>query len=77
MTKIQNSKQLAFDLIGDLDIVIWNLFGQILRSGGACNLLFPVYPDLDLCRVLSDDMFLESELFQCFQKVLEFLDGIG
>jgi hypothetical protein len=27
-----------------LDIVIWNLFGPILRSGGACNLLFPVYP---------------------------------
>ncbi len=44
MTKIQNSKQLAFDLIWDLDIVIWNLFGPILRSGGACNLLFPVYP---------------------------------
>jgi hypothetical protein len=22
---------------------IWNLFGPILRSGGACNLLFPVY----------------------------------
>jgi hypothetical protein len=27
-----------------LDIVIWNLFGPILRSGGACNLLFLVYP---------------------------------
>jgi hypothetical protein len=27
-----------------LDIVIWNLFGPILRSGGACNLLFPFYP---------------------------------
>ena len=26
MTEIQNSKQLAFDLIWDLDIVIWNLF---------------------------------------------------
>ena len=25
MTKIQNSKHLVFDLIGDLDIVIWNL----------------------------------------------------
>jgi len=25
-----------------LDIVIWNLFGPILRSGGVCNLLFPV-----------------------------------
>jgi hypothetical protein len=48
---------LAFDLICDLDIVIWNLpfdlaqgdepvepFGPILRSSGACNLLFPVYP---------------------------------
>ena len=46
MTKIKNSKQLAFDLIWDLDIVIWNLFGPILRSGGACNLLFPVYPGL-------------------------------
>jgi hypothetical protein len=23
--------------------VIWNLFGPILRLGGACNLLFPVY----------------------------------
>ena len=52
MTKIQNStrlslsqaKQLAFDLFLDLDIVIWNLFGPILRSGGARNLLFPVYP---------------------------------
>ena len=44
MTKIQNSKQLAFDFIGELDIVIWNLFGSILRSGGACNLLFPLYP---------------------------------
>jgi hypothetical protein len=27
MTKIQNSKQLAFDFILDLDILIWNLFG--------------------------------------------------
>jgi hypothetical protein len=27
-----------------LDIEIWNLFGPILRSGGACILLFPVYP---------------------------------
>jgi hypothetical protein len=35
MTKIQNSKQLAFDLILDLDIVVWNLFDPILRSGGA------------------------------------------
>jgi hypothetical protein len=26
MTEIQNSKQLAFDLVLDLDIVIWNLF---------------------------------------------------
>ena len=44
MTKIQNSKQLALDLICDLDIVNWNLFGPFLRLGGACNLLFPVYP---------------------------------
>jgi hypothetical protein len=22
----------------------WNLFGPILRSGGACNLSFPIYP---------------------------------
>jgi hypothetical protein len=35
MTEIQNSKQLAFDLILDLDIEIWNLFDPILRSGGA------------------------------------------
>jgi hypothetical protein len=27
MTKIQNPKQAAFDLIWDLDIEIWNLFG--------------------------------------------------
>jgi hypothetical protein len=27
------------------DIVTWNLFGPILRSGVACNLLIPVYPD--------------------------------
>jgi hypothetical protein len=40
MTEIQNSKQLAFNPILDLDIVIWNLFSPILRSGGACNLLF-------------------------------------
>ena len=57
MTEIQNSKQVAFDIIWDLDIVIWNLFGPILRSGDACNLLFtrwagisaslqPVYPGL-------------------------------
>ena len=26
MTEIQNSKQLTFDLIRDLDIEIWNLF---------------------------------------------------
>ena len=26
MTKIQNSKYLAFDIIWDLDIVIWNLY---------------------------------------------------
>ena len=51
MTEIQNSKQLAFDLIWDLDIVIWNLFGPILRSGGACNLLFPVYPGLGPIRL--------------------------
>jgi hypothetical protein len=40
MTEIQNTKQLPFDLIWDLDIVIWHLFGLILRSGGAYNLLF-------------------------------------
>jgi hypothetical protein len=28
MTEIQNPKQLAFDLIWDLDIGIWNLFAQ-------------------------------------------------
>jgi len=44
MTEFQNSKHLAFDLIWDLDIVILKIFGPILRSGGACNLLFPVYP---------------------------------
>jgi hypothetical protein len=27
-----------------LDIVIWNLFGPILRSGVACYLLFSGYP---------------------------------
>ena len=46
MTEIQNPKQLVLGLIWDLDIVTWNLFGPILRSGVACNLLFPVYPDL-------------------------------
>ena len=40
MTEIQNHKQLTFDLILDLDIVIWRLFGPILRSVGACNLLY-------------------------------------
>jgi len=41
----QNSKQLTFDPVAaDLDIVIWNLFDPILRSGGACNLLFSFYP---------------------------------
>jgi hypothetical protein len=44
MTEIQNPNQLAFDLIRDFDIVIWNLFGPSLRSGDACNLLFPVCP---------------------------------
>jgi len=44
MTEIQNPKQFAFDLICNLDIEIWNLFGPILRSGGACILLFQVYP---------------------------------
>jgi len=44
MTEIQNPKLLAFDPpAADLDIVIWNLFDPILRSGGACNLLFPFY----------------------------------
>jgi hypothetical protein len=61
MTKIQNSKQLAFNFIWDLDIVIWNLFGPILRPGGACNLLIPVYPDLGPYRVLSDNMLSEIE----------------
>jgi len=42
--QLKNFKQLAFDLICDLDIIIWNLFGPILRSGGACDFLFPVYP---------------------------------
>ena len=42
MTEIQNPKQLVFDLIWDLEIVTWNLFGPILKSGGVCNLLFPV-----------------------------------
>jgi hypothetical protein len=44
MTEIQNSNQLAFQLISDLDIVNWNLFGLILRSGDACYLLFRAYP---------------------------------
>jgi hypothetical protein len=54
MTEIQNSKQLAFDLIWDLDIVIWNLFGPISRSGGAYNLLFPVYPGMGLVENIPD-----------------------
>jgi len=29
MTEIQNPKQFAFDLIWDLDIIIWNLFAQL------------------------------------------------
>jgi hypothetical protein len=48
MTEIQNPKQLAFDLVCDLDIKIWDLFGPILRSGGACNFLFPVYSAWEL-----------------------------
>jgi hypothetical protein len=48
MTEIQNSKQLVFDLIWDLGIIIWNLFGPILRSGGACYLFFPVYPGWEM-----------------------------
>ena len=45
MIEIQNPKQLVFYApLADLGIVIWNLIGTILRSGGACNLLFPVYP---------------------------------
>ena len=47
MIGIQNPKQLDFGLIWDLDIVTWDLFGPILRSGVACNLLIPVYSDLD------------------------------
>ena len=39
MTEIQNPKQLALNLICVLDIVIWNLFGPILRSGDTCILL--------------------------------------
>jgi hypothetical protein len=46
ITETQNSKQLAFDLICNLDIVIWILFGPILRSGGVCILLFPIYQGL-------------------------------
>jgi len=41
MIEIQNPKQLAFYFFE-----IWDLFGPILRSGGACNLLFTVYPSL-------------------------------
>jgi hypothetical protein len=41
MTEIQNPKQLDFEpFTAGLDVVIWDLFGPILRSGGACNLLF-------------------------------------
>jgi len=36
-TEIQNPKQLVLGLIWDLDIVTWNLFGPILRSGVASN----------------------------------------
>ena len=60
MTEIQNTKQLADDLIWDLDFVIYLQFG-------ACNLLFPVYPDLDLCRVLSDNMLWENEEHQEYE----------
>jgi hypothetical protein len=36
MTNLWRTKQLVFDPpAADLDIVIWNLFGPILRSGGA------------------------------------------
>ncbi len=47
MTKIQNPKQLAVDLIWDLDILIWNLFEicSLLFGILICNLLYPVYPD--------------------------------
>ncbi len=33
MTKIQNSKQLVFNLIGDLGIVIWNLPFDYAQGG--------------------------------------------
>jgi hypothetical protein len=50
-----------------LDIEIWNLFGPILRSGGACKLLFPVYPDLGPFVENSDpngkDFLLTAEQF--------------
>jgi hypothetical protein len=40
-TEIQNPKHLAFDPPpADMDTVIWDLFGPILKSGGTCNLLF-------------------------------------
>ena len=73
MTKIQNSKQLAFDLIWELDIEIWNLFGPILKSGGACNLLFPVYPDLGPYRVFGV-YFIASKCF-IFDTLLEMAAG--
>jgi hypothetical protein len=50
MTEIQNHKQLPFDLIWDLDIVIWNLmlvicyFSPSRRFESTSRR--PVYPDL-------------------------------
>jgi hypothetical protein len=49
-------------------LLIWNLFGPILRSGVACNLLFPVYPDLDRYRVLFDNIVPENEGVGCQGK---------
>ena len=43
MTEIQNTKQLGLILFE-----IWILQFGIYLQFGACNLLFPVYPDLDL-----------------------------
>jgi len=57
MTEIQNTKQLGLILFE-----IWILQFGIYLQFGACNLLFPLYPDLDLCRVLSDSMLWESEV---------------
>ena len=80
MTKIQNNQLMIF--FQDLDIAIWNSCGPILRSGGAGDLLFPVYSGLCPHRFVptsgSTNPSIQNQILSvCYEPFIAFQFQVG